>query len=147
MDPATIAAGVVVLLSPYVKKSVEAFAGEAGKLVFKKTEELFTWIKSKFTGEAASTLGRFEKDPERYAPFLEDILAEHLQRDPKLLADLAGIMEEIKKEAPTLNVVIKMKEAENVTAVRIKNMSRGTANASVDIEKGKNIVGAEVDNM
>ena len=147
MEPTIIAASVVTLLSPYLKKTVEEFAGEAGKKAFDKAGQLFSWIKSKVTGEAATTLTRFEKDPDRYQPFLEDVLSEQLAQDAAFRDELAAKLENIKAEAPTVEVVIRMKEAEKVTGIRIKNMTRGTAKATLDIEKGKDITGAEIDNM
>lgn len=117
MGPEIIASSVVALLCPYLKKSAEEFAGEAGKKAFAKAGELFTWMKSKLTGEAATTLTRFEKDPDRYQPFFEDVLAEQLERNPALREEVAAMVEKIKSEAPTVNVVIKMKEAENVTGI------------------------------
>ena len=147
MEPTIIAASVVTLLGPYLKKSLEEFAGEAGKKAFDKAGQLFSWIKGKVTGETATTLTRFEKDPDRYQPFLQDVLAEQLAQDSAFRDELAARLEAIKAEAPTVEVVIKMKEAEKVTGVRIKNLTRGTVRAALDIEKGKDITGADIDNM
>jgi hypothetical protein len=38
MDPASIGAGVVAFLVPYLKKSAEEFAGEAGKTAHDKAK-------------------------------------------------------------------------------------------------------------
>ena len=78
---------------------------------------------------------------------MEDVLSEQLAQDAAFRDELAAKLENIKAEAPTVEVVIRMKEAEKVTGIRIKNMTRGTAKATLDIEKGKDITGAEIDNM
>ena len=147
MDPVTISAATVALLSPYVKKTAEAFAEEAGKAIFTKTKELVTWVKSKLSPEGNSTLNRFEKDPDKYAPYLRDVLTEQMQSDETFLVELAKRTEEIKNAAPSVDVVIKMKEAEEVVGVKLREHKHGAVKANIDIEKGKKITGYEGDTM
>jgi hypothetical protein len=147
MEPVTIAAATIALLSPYTKKSAEAFAGEAGKAIYAKTTDLVAWIKKKLTPEGTSTFSRFEKDPDRYAPFLEDVLKEQLEKDPEFTKELEKITSAIKAAGPSVSVVIKMKEAEDVTGIRLREHKHGHASANIEIEKGKKVVGYEGDTM
>jgi hypothetical protein len=149
MDPTILAASVVAALTPYAKKATEEFAGEIGKAVFEKTKSLMGWIKAKFAHDPSmvDVVKRFEDDPDKYSPFLQDVLQERLQAEPSMADELGRLVEEIKKTGPTVGVVVKMKKAEDVVGLRVKTMKRGKADVNIDIEEGKNIRGAEIDEL
>ena len=69
MDPATIAtiaAGAVAALAPYLKKTGEMFAEEVGKKTFEKIASLYQAIKDRFKDQPAKkrTLKELEEMPE-----------------------------------------------------------------------------------
>jgi len=46
----------------------------------------------------------------------------------------------------TIDVYIKMKEGEDVTGMRAKVVKNGNAKVSMEIEKGKKVIGVDVEN-
>lgn len=66
MDIKAIAIAAIALLSPYLVKAGEAFAGETGKKLLGKAGELYDKIKQKFKGDgyAEQTLARLEEKPQ-----------------------------------------------------------------------------------
>jgi hypothetical protein len=149
MEPATIAAAAVALLVPYATKAAESFAGEVGKAVFQKTTSLWSWIKAKFTKDdpGSDVLQRFEKAPEKYQGYLEDVLNERLSKDTGFSEELGRLIHEIKNMAPNLNIVQEMEKAEKVTGARIRELKRGSANITQKIKDAKNVTGADIDSM
>jgi hypothetical protein len=149
MDPSTLTAAAVALLVPYAKKAAESFAGEVGKAVFEKTTALWDWIKSRFTkGEPSSDVfQRFEKAPEKYQPYLEDLLTEQLATDSAFSSELDRRIREIKAMAPTLKVVQEMEKAEKVTGARIKELTRGNVEVNQKIKDAKDVTGADIEKM
>lgn len=89
-----ITTAAVNILAPFVKKAGEKAAEKAG-------EAIFTLIKDKVQGdtEAKSTLANFEKNPDRHATALADILREQAENDPEFGAALKKLVEESDKQA------------------------------------------------
>jgi hypothetical protein len=140
-----IAANVISLLVPYVKKAMEEFSGEAGKAVFKTVGSLFTKVKTFFTGDSAATdtFDRFEKDPEKYKPFLEDVIKEKMEEDPSFKESISDLLEQIKKEGATLKIVQKMQKGENVTGVDAGEIGNANIDVQQEIVEGKMITGVK----
>lgn len=151
MDPiiATLAANAVAVLIPYVKKGAEEFASEVGNAATEKVKILLNTLKTRLSGdkEAAGNLERFEEKPERYKSALEDNLLEKLDQDKNLAAELEKLLKEIKDASPNIDVYIKMTEGEDVTGIRGKEMKKGKAKVSMEIEKGKNVTGADIEQI
>lgn len=82
--------------------------------------------------------------PERYQPVLEDILNEKLAQDKDFADELAHLLKEM---GPTLEIVQKMKEAEDVTGLEAEDMSRSKAKVRQDIEKAEKVTGAKIDRI
>jgi outer membrane lipoprotein-sorting protein len=144
MEPVTmIATAVISVLSPYLVKGAEEFIKAAGKDAYEKAKTLLATLKSRWANdqEASEQLARFEQKPERYRSVLEDILNEKLVQDENLATDLNRLLQEM---GPTLNIVMKMKDAEGVTGLEATEMSGGRASVTQEIEKGKNITGAKI---
>lgn len=138
----TLAAGVVAILTPYVKKGAEKIIDEAGKVAKKKIGELLDTLRKRFSGdkEATDQLGYFEKDPETYKPVMEKILQRRMSEDEALADELEKLLKEIKEAAPNLEVIIKMDDAEDVTGAEVDDL-KGTVKVDMDIKKGKKVVG------
>ena len=153
MDPATIAASVIALLAPYLQKATEAFAGEAGKgaasFVQEKAKAIWNRLRDSAASDppAAEALERFAADPDVHRNEAEARMVAQLTRDKTLLDELAGTLTEIKRAAPQLRVVQKMREAEEVVGLKAKRMTRGAADVSQEIEKAKNTTGIELDEI
>lgn len=132
MDPAALASAVVSVLGPYVTKGVEEFTKAAGEAAFQKAKQLFATLKTRWVGDAAAAdqLARFEKKPEVYAPTLKDILEENIQQD----SQLAGQLEQtVKQMGPSLQIILKMAQAEDVTALKAKEFTTGKANIQMNV--------------
>lgn len=149
MDVTTIAASVVTLLIPYIKKASEEFAGEAGKAVFLKTGELLTRLKQYFTGDEAAgdTISRFEQNPERYQPFFEDVLKEKLEKDSVFQNEIVHRLMDIEKSGPEIEIVQKMKKVKDIVGLEAGQISKGKVKIVQKIEEGEKIVGTKIDHL
>jgi hypothetical protein len=153
MDPTTIAASVVTLLVPYLKKAAEAFAGEAGKtaatFVQEKAATIWRRLRARFAGDeqAVEALNQFAGDPDAHKEEVEAQVAAKLADDKSLQDEFAAIIAEIKRAAPQIRVVQKMKEAENTVGLKARRMTRGSAEVMQEIDKAKRVTGAEFDEI
>ena len=115
MEPiiTTLAASAISILTPYVKSGAEKFASEIGEDAAEKAKNLLTILKTRFCEDkyAEGSLDRFEKDPDKYQSALKIILKEKLDGDNSLVDELNKLLKDM---GSTLNVVQKMKEAEEV---------------------------------
>lgn len=145
MDPTAIAASAVTLLVPLIKKAAQEFAGAAGKSAFEKAKGLFARLKNAFSKDpaAADTIARFEKEPERYEPFMQDIIRDKMMQDPKLANEITQLLEQIKREAPTIHVVQKMKKAEEMIGVKAKEISRGDITVEQEADEAMSVTGVK----
>jgi hypothetical protein len=161
----TIAASVIAILTPFLKKGAEKFAeeigksieesgGEAGKrvgeIVVDKTKMLFDKLKDKISGneEATMNLRLLEKDPENeaYAQSFQKVLAKELDNDKNFAQDVEKQIKEIKQSNPQVKAIIEKAEAENLTAIRAKSISGGS-NVEANIRDSKarqNLTGIDV---
>ena len=116
MDPATIAASVIAILSPYAKDAGTELVKTAGEVAVAKAKVLFGWLKEKLSGDpvAASDLNRFEANPEKFSAGLQGTLEVQAKRDPGFAAELQKRVQEIQAE---ITVFQKFREAKNVTGV------------------------------
>lgn len=145
MEPiiTTLAGNAISILTPYVKSGAEKFASEIGKDVAEKAKNLLNTLKTRFYGDkfAEGSLDRFEKDPEKYQSTLEDVLKEKLVEDKSLFDELKRLLKEMD---PNLNIIQKMKEAEEVTGLETQEMYEGNAKVVQEFEKGKKITGMKI---
>lgn len=145
MDPVTagLATSVVTVLATSVSMGAQEFAKSAGKEAYEKVKAMFAAIRVRWSGdeEATGVLRRFEQDPERYAPFLEDVLRETLAEDEELAAVLATSLDEM---GPSLQVVQRMEEGRRVTGLEADEMTGGKATVRQDIGVGEDVTGARI---
>jgi hypothetical protein len=147
MEPVTaLATAVISILSPYLAKGAEEFMKAAGKDAYDKAKKILTTLKARWAGdeEARDQLARFEEKPERYQPVLEDILQEKLAQDKELVGELTQLLNEMD---PTVEIIQKMKEAEEVMGLEAKEMASGQVRVEQEIDKGKKITGAKFDRL
>jgi hypothetical protein len=67
-------------LDAFYGKRVEEFAGNAGIDIAEKAKSTLNTIKARPSGDQllAESLAYFEKEPERYQPYIENVLMEKL---------------------------------------------------------------------
>jgi hypothetical protein len=149
MDPVSIAAAVGALLAPYFKKAAEDFVGEAGKYVQGKAKALWERLRAKFEGDppAKEALGRFEADPDAARPAFEAQVAKKVAADAALRDELAQALAEVKRQAPQVKVVQRIKQAEEVAGVEARRLSRGTVEVTQEVEKAQKVTGAKLDEI
>ena len=144
---AEIAAAAVQILAPVVADSAKKLAGQVSDFALDRVEVLLNRLRARWADKPAAqdTLDRFEKNPERYAPMMEDVLKEEMEADPELAAEVDTFVKEV---GPTLNIVQTMDEGEDVTGVRAGKI-HGAAEVNVQqtIKQGRNITGADVDEI
>jgi hypothetical protein len=145
MDPVTVslAPAIMGVLVPYAKKGAESFVSSAGKDAYEKTKAILETLKKRWSGdkEATETLEHFEEKPDRYKSAVEDILNEKLAHDKGLSEELQKILNDI---GPDLEIIQKMKTAEDVTGLEADEIAKGTVKITQDIEQAKNVTGAKV---
>lgn len=148
MDTATLATSVIGVLTPLVVKGAREIATVAGEKVGEKASEMLSSLKRRWAGdeEASSTLERFEKNPTRYEPVLEDILHEKLDADEGLRDEMARLVDEI---GPNLVVVQRLGSVSGeATGVDAGELNRGNVEVDqqADNVSGK-ITGARIDRI
>jgi hypothetical protein len=100
VEPISLAATAVVLLSPYLIKAGEAFAEKAGDALADRTGALYRAIKSKFANDsyADQTLRRLEEAPDSKGrqTALEHLLTEKMEEDVTFADQVRQLIEEAK---------------------------------------------------
>jgi hypothetical protein len=149
MDPVTIAAAVGALFAPYFKKAAEAFAGEAGKYVHGKVKDMWEKLRARVAGDpqTAAALDRFERDPDGARTELEALVEKQAAADTALRDELAEALAEIKRQAPNVKVVQRVKEAEEAVALKARRLARGNVDATQEVEKAKKATAVEIDEI
>jgi hypothetical protein len=149
MDPVTIAAAVGALFAPYFKKAAEAFAGEAGKYVHGKVKDMWEKLRARVAGDpqAAAALDRFERDPDGARTELEALVEKQTAADTGLRDELAEALAEIKRQAPNVKVVQRVKEAEEAVALKARRLARGNVDVTQEVDKAKKATAVEIDEI
>jgi hypothetical protein len=149
MDPVTIAAAVGALFAPYFKKAAEAFAGEAGKYVHGKVKDMWEKLRARAAGDpqAAAALDRFERDPDGARTDLEALVEKQTAADTTLRDELAEALAEIKRQAPNVKVVQRVKEAEEAVALKARRLTRGNVDATQEVDKATKATAVEIDEI
>jgi hypothetical protein len=99
IDPATLAAAVVTLLSPYLVEAAKAGAKKIGEATVGGAGKLYQTLKTRLTGPVEEkALAKLEAAPEKpdAQAALRLFLEERLAADPDLRAELARLVEEVR---------------------------------------------------
>jgi hypothetical protein len=104
VDPITLTAAALGLLTPYLAKTGEGFATRAGAILADKAAALYQALKDKFKDDpyAEQTLARVEEKPEseeRQAA-LKGVLAEKIEDDPDFAGTVRRLVEEAEAAKP-----------------------------------------------
>ena len=143
MDSAALATTTLAVLTPYLVKGVEGFVSEAGKDAYEKCKSLLSLLKARLSSDPAASeqLARFEEKPHRYRQALESLLAEKLTTDSVLGNQIHELLQDM---GPSLKIIQKINEAEDVTGVEADEMESGDLHVEQEIGKGKGIKGASI---
>lgn len=141
MDPVTIGAAVVSILTPYVADAGKEMVKSVGEAGVEKTKELMKWLKGKFAADpvASTDLSRFEKDPAGYAKPLQDTIETHVKKDPAFSAEITKRMNDLQ---PYVKIIQEFEDARGVTGVE-GNVNSGQVDLTQKGRKGKDIVGVK----
>jgi len=146
VDFASIAATAVAALTPYLKKAAEDFAGKAGELALEKVKALFQTLKDKFSadGYMQGTLERFEKDPDKFAPAVQQVIEEAAAEDDSFARDVETLVQEIEAVGPSIKVVQKIKRAREVLGVEADDVGSGSIDVRQDIGNATKVTGVKL---
>ena len=146
MDPASLAASAVAILTPYVVKGAKELTEAAGEMAYEKAKQLLGTLKARWSQDpvASDSLSRFEKKPDVHGPALQEIIQEKIEKDPQLAAEVDRTVKEI---GPKLQILVKMAKGTDVTGLKAKTMRSGSADVTLDIQEGERIVGGEFENL
>lgn len=148
VDITVLAAGAVALLSPFVRRATDEFAGEVGRKVWASTERLLARIRQVFCSnqEDAAVLARYEQEPDAAAGEFARVLEARLRRDRELRQAATDAIAEAKGASAQLRVTQRVIEAERVVGLRAKRLDPGR---HVQIEQwvddGGEVLGAIID--
>jgi hypothetical protein len=146
MDPVTLAAAAVALLGPYIARTGAEFAGEAGKAAWALAGRLLTRLRDALNGDEA--FDEFERQPDQAAPAAQVAIQRLLERDRELAAEVAALLEDVKRLGPHVLVTQRIRDAEDVVGLQARSV-RGSASVDVqqDMVQGRRIVGAQFDEL
>ena len=140
---------VISVLTPLAAKGVSSLAESAGQVAADKASQMLETLKQKWTGddEATGTLRRFEENPARYEPMLEDVLSEKVGQDEALRSELAQLLEDM---GDSLTIIQRLGSVSGeATGLEANELGRGrqvTVDQSADEVSGK-ITGARIDKI
>jgi hypothetical protein len=146
MDPATIATGVLTILTPYLLKGAKEFTNVVGEAAYQKATSLFQDLKRRWTGdkEAATTLELFEQKPSRHAEAVKEILVEKLNADSEMAHDYSKRLEDL---GPILDIVQKMTVGKNVVGLEARELRKGQVSVTQEIENADGVTGIKLDSI
>jgi hypothetical protein len=146
MDPATLAASVISILTPYVTKGAKELIETVGEVAYEHAKKLFNTLKTRWSADpvASDSLTRFEKKPEIHSPALQEIVEERLKTDPQLSQEVSQTVKDI---GPKLDILVKLTKGQDVTGLDAGNIKRGDVKVTLDIGDGTNIVGARIKDL
>ena len=141
-----LAVEAVKILSPFVVLGAKHVVTAAGEVALEKLEAFVAELRERWSGNpvARDTLERFEENPERYAPMLEDQLKEEMERDEAFAREVDAV---VKAEGPAIRVLQEMDEGRDVVAVRAGKARAGTIDVEQRIGKGENVTGVDIDEI
>ncbi|MBN1670172.1 MAG: hypothetical protein JXR37_04025 [Kiritimatiellae bacterium] len=103
----------VTLLLPYAASGTQEFARQAGIAALQKVKALWAVLQERFSGDEAATdsLKRFERDPGRYRPLLEERLRQTFAYDTTFEQEIRRLVDRMGAD---LDLIMNMRTAEDV---------------------------------
>jgi hypothetical protein len=145
VDPATLAAGAIALLTAYLTKAGEEFAGEGGKAAWRLAGRLLDRLRTAFQDRPRErrTIENFSHEPSGSAATAQEMLERALEQDSELSEEIDRILREVKRLGPGILISQHIEEAERVIGLRAGNIRSGSVEVNQEIGKGKDITGIE----
>ena len=148
MDPITtfLASRVVGFLVPLAEKGTEAFAKSVGVATVDKVSELLASLRRRLAGDskAAATLDQFESNPEQQSAALQQLLAERMERDPQLAAE---IEQHINRIGPQLEILVEGDEIKVVKGPTVGDIRAGTVTSTTRVKKADKVDAGKFGNV
>lgn len=147
MDPATLAAGAIALLTPYLTRAGTEFAGEGGRAAWRLASRLLGRLRSAFAGNRPEreTLEAFSSEPAGSAAKTQEMLEAAFGSNPELAGQVGQILQQVKRLGPDVYVVQRIAEAEEVAGVKARGIRSGAVQVNQEVKKAKNVTGVEID--
>ena len=147
MEPViTLAATTLSVILPFVAKGADEFIKAAGKEAYENAKSLFNYVKGKLSTneEYDSTVTNFEKNPQRHAMAVEDILKEALAKDEEFAKQVSLRLRTL---GPHISVLQEVDKAKDLTGARVGTVSDGEFDIVQRVKDAENVVGFEADEV
>jgi hypothetical protein len=143
MDPISIAATAMAILSPYIKKGVQEMTGAAAEVAYQKSKQLLVTLKQKWFGdsEAVQAVQHFEQKPEVYQAVLEDTLRTKLAQDQQFASELQNLLEQM---GPSVSVTQVIRDGDEATGLKASAVAGGRLTVDQQTTNVKKSIGAEL---
>jgi Tfp pilus assembly protein PilN len=138
-----MAAGVVSVLTPLLKKGAEAFTEAAGKEAAQKAMSLLAGLRQRWAGDAAAKaeLAKFEADPPAHADGLKEVLTAAMTADPQFAAEIERVIKQI---PPKIWVQQIFNEGKEVYGARIARDLQADVTIIQEANKVEKMTGLEL---
>ncbi|MBO0906688.1 hypothetical protein [Arthrobacter sunyaminii] len=122
-----------------VLSAVEETAEKGAASVFARLKAWWSSDKS-----AAEDLGKFEEEPDIYAPVIEARLVKKLTAEPQRQAEFAAIFETMGSQIEVFQTIAR---AHGITGAKVEELLRGSVNVHQRIDDASDVVGVDVKKM
>ena len=140
MDPVTtlLATRAVGFLAAMASSGVDAFGKSVGVATVDKVSEVLAGLRRRWAGdpEARTTLDQFQHRPEQHAQALTQLLAERMERDPNLAAE---IKRQVNSIDPRLEIRVEGEEIKVVRGPKVGHIRKGTVISSIKVKKSDEV--------
>ena len=110
-----------------------------------KVKDMWEKLRARVAGDPqAAALDRFERDPDGARTELEALVEKQAAADTALRDELAEALTEIKRQAPNVKVVQRVKEAEEAVALKARRLARGNVDVTQAVDKAKKMAAVEI---
>lgn len=108
-------------------------------------KDMWEKLRARVAGDPqAAALDRFERDPDGARTELEALVEKQAAADTALRDELAEALTEIKRQAPNVKVVQRVKEAEEAVALKARRLARGNVDVTQAVDKAKKMAAVEI---
>lgn len=142
MDPATIAASAMTVLTPYIKDAGTEALKTVGEMALGKAKDLLSWLKDRFSGDPVATkdLSRYESNPEKFESVLQSTLEEKIQGDAAFAGELQKRVNEFGSD---LKVFQRIKDGKNIIGIDADSAPE-KADVHQEADKVENMTGIRI---
>ena len=146
MDPVTLAAAALTILTPFAKDAGKELAKTVGEIGFEKAKDLFTWLKHRFAADpvASTDLSRFESDPVEFESGLRASIKKKVQDDPEFAGELQKRIDEI---GPMITVFQDIKNAKEAVGVDVNTIRSGKVGVTQTADNVDKVTGLRANNV